>query len=184
MTNVNSDLIANHYAGPRVNSPVGQLHGRLRVAGGNFEVTGTLIDASGDTIRLARLPANARVWQIWIGGDDMDDSTNVALDVGLYEPGTDGTAPGAVVVTAASDGLVLFASAVTMQAVRSMTEVVSEDWVAADAKILFFGHRLFELAEDTEGAFAHYEIVATATATAGSVIATSTFAFMIMYTVD
>ena len=122
---------------------------------------------------------------IWIGGDDLDSGTDLTWNIGLYEPGTDNTAPGALVVTAATDGEVLFASAVTQQAVLNLglASLVSEDWVDGDAKILFYGHRLWELAEDTEGAFSEYEIVLTQT-TAATGAQAGTLAFCIFYTID
>lgn len=185
MANTNSNVVANEYTTPVTKTSVGQSGGRLRVVGGNFEVAAADIDADGDTVRLARLPANARPWAIWFGGDDLDGSTNLNWNIGLYEPGTDSTAPGALVVTAATDGESLFASAITQQAVRDIgtANLIGEDWVDADAKIALFGQRLWELAEDSEGDFDQYEIVLTQATTAASAAA-GTIAFMIWYTID
>lgn len=185
MANTNSDLVANRFASPIVHTAVGQIGGRMRIAGGNFEVVAADIDADGDTLRLAILPAHARVWGIFIGGDDLDGSTNLNWNIGLYEPGTDSTGPGALVVTAATDGEVLFASAITQQAVLNLgsANLITEDWVDGDAKIALFGHELWALAEDAEGLFDTYEIVATQ-ATAAASAAAGTFAFMIFWTLD
>ncbi len=185
MANTNSNLMANIVALPRVHNPVGQQGGRVRVACGNFELAAADIDADGDTVRLALLPANARILQIWIGGDDLDSGSNLSWNIGLYEPGTDSTGPGSLVVTAATDGEVMFASGVTQQAVLQLgaTNLVSEDWVDGDAKITFFGDRLWELAEDTQGAFPEYEIVLTQT-TAATGAAAGTMAFAIFYSID
>lgn len=185
MANTNSAEVAAFFGSPLNKAPVGNLGGKLRVAGGNFEVAAADIDADGDTVRLARLPANARIWAIWLGGDDLDTGANVAWNIGLYEPGTDDTGPGALVVTAAADGESLFASAITQQAVRDVgtANLVGEDWVDGDVKIAFYGDRLWELAEDSEGDFTHYEIVATQTAAAAGAQA-GTIAYAIWYTID
>lgn len=185
MANTNSDLVANKFASPVVKSPVGQSGGRLRVMGGNFELLAADIDADGDTVRLAVMPADCRIWGIYIGGDDLDGSTNLNWNIGLYEPGTADTGPGTLVVTAASDGEALFASAITQQAVLNLgsANLITEDWVDGDAKIKLFGHALWELAEDTRGDFLEYEIVCTQATTAGSAAA-GTFAFLILYTLD
>jgi len=157
----------------------------VRVACGNFELAAADIDADGDTVRLVLLPANARVLQIWIGGDDLDSGSNLSWNIGLYEPGSSSSGPGSLVVTAATDGEVMFASGVTQQAVRDIGagNLVGEDWADGDAKITFFGDRLWELAEDTEGAFAEYEICLTQT-TAATGAAAGTMAFSIMYVID
>ena len=185
MANTNSNLMANIFSTPRAHNPVGQQGGRVRVACGSFELLAADIDADGDTVRLVLLPANARVLQIWIGGDDLDSGSNLSWNIGLYEPGTASTAPGALVVTAAADGEVMFASAVTQQAVLQLgaTNLVSEDWVNGDLKITFFGSRLWELAEDTEGDFAEYEICLTQT-TAATGATAGTMAFAVMYSID
>lgn len=185
MANTNSDLVANRFATPIVHTVVGQIGGRMRIAGGNFEVAAADIDADGDTLRLAILPAHARVWGIFIGGDDVDTSTDLSWNIGLYEPGTDDTAPGTLVVTAAADGETLFASAITQQAVLDLglVNLVVEAYATASVNWLKFGHELWDLAEDTEGAFDTYEIVATQTTAAASAAA-GTIAFMIFWTLD
>ena len=185
MANTNSDLVANKFASPVVKSPVGQSGGRLRVMGGNVELTAADLDADGDTVRLAILPQDARVWGIYIGGDHLDTGTDVEWNIGLYEPGTASTGPGSLV--GAANAETIFASAIVMQnsAVRDLgsANLVTEGLATSAAAWLKFGHQLYDLAADTRGDFLEYEIVLTATTAASSAV-TGTLAFMIFYTID
>ena len=179
MANTNSNIVAQRYTAPMTKESSGQNGGRLRVVGGNFEVAAADIDAGDDTIRLAILPANARIWQIWIGGDDLDTSTDLDYDIGLYEPGTASTGPGTVI----DDDC--FASAITQQAVRDLggANLITEALATASALWTNFGERLWEVAGDTQGAFDEYEVVATLNGASASAVA-GTVAFCIVYSVD
>ena len=180
MANTNSDLVANKFASPVVKSPVGQSGGRVRIMGGNFELALADIDADGDTIRLATMPQDTRIWGIYIGGDDLDTGSTLEWNIGIYEPGTDDTGPGTVVDED------IFASAIAMNSgVRDLgsANLITEAFADVSADWLKFGHPLYDLAGDTRGDFLEYEIAATTTA-ANSGAANGTFAFMILYTID
>lgn len=185
MPNTNSLNITNQFATPWVATPVGNQGGRVRTANGNLELLAADIDANDDTVRLVSLPENVRLLGIWLGGDITDGGTDALWNVGLYDPGTSATSLGAIVVTAAADGEQIFASGVTFRAVRDIgaTNLLAQDWVDADAKIAFYGDRLWELAEDTEHTFPYYEIVMTQTVTAASSQA-GTLAWKVEYVID
>lgn len=177
MANTNSNLVASLYTSPIGANAVGQDGGRVRVKMGNFELAAADIDADGDTVRLARLPAVARIVGIFIGGDDLDGSTDLSWNIGLYEPGTDSAGPGTVIDED------VFASLITQQAARDMgvnnliTEAVNAGLFAN------IGERLWEVAGDNQGEFDVYEIVLTQTTAAASAAA-GTLCFQIFYTID
>lgn len=170
MTNVNSTLVANFEAEPRVKSPVGQLGGRVRCAQGTLTIPENGYDADGDTLMLAPIPSNARILSIKIGNQDVDSGTDSAFNLGIYD----------------SEGAVkdedYFASAVTQfRAAARLTELFDE--ALQDANIADVGKELWEMAGDTEDPGGHYYIAITETATFTEV-ADAVISFQILYAID
>tara|TARA_Y100001937_G_C6899000_1_gene232432 strand:+ start:52 stop:555 length:504 start_codon:yes stop_codon:yes gene_type:complete len=117
MANVNTTLVTNYEASPKVMSPAHQLHGKKRVALGTIALAAGDLSA-GDTVMLAPVPTNACVTSIKLFNDDLDSGTTNTCDVGLYT--SDGN------VTAKDDDC--YASAITdlRGAVTTGTEVAFE----------------------------------------------------------
>jgi len=179
MVNTASLLVTNMVATPPTLNPVGKLGGRVRVAMDSFEVVAADIDASGDTLVLARLPEDARILSIKMLTDDLDSGTDVAWDVGLYEAGTTSAAPGTVIDANR------YASAKTnalLSGSNALTEVYGESTDDTDS-VDEYGNELYSHANETRGTRTHYDIVATQTATATGAAA-GTIAFSIQYTID
>lgn len=61
--------------------------GRVRIASGWVEVTGTDFDAINDTVVLCRLPAHASIKTLSFLSDDQDIGTESAIDIGVYPAG-------------------------------------------------------------------------------------------------
>jgi len=83
MANVNTDLVTNFVAVPQVLNPANQLHGVKRIAQGTIALAAGDLSAS-DTVMLAPIPTNASISSIKIYNDDLDSSTVITADVGLY----------------------------------------------------------------------------------------------------
>ena len=83
MANVNTSLVANFVAVPQVLNPANQLHGVKRIAQGTIALAAGDLSAS-DTVMLAPIPTNASISSIKICNDDLDSSTVITADVGLY----------------------------------------------------------------------------------------------------
>jgi hypothetical protein len=178
MANTDSTEVTNLLADPSVRTPVGQWGGRVRVAMGNFEVATSDLTADNDTVRLTRLPANARPLAIWIGNDDLESggTTASAVNIGLFEP----TATPAV-ATAADEDCFATASAILQAAtVLGSVNLLDEAGAGALANV---GDPLYTWAGDSAGDFAEYDIVITQTATTSNAAA-GTIAYVIEYTID
>jgi hypothetical protein len=169
MANTNSTLITNIIADPPVPNDVAVSGGRVRVMADDFEVAGADFDANDDTIRLCRLPANARVLAIYIKNDDMDSGTESAVNIGLAQ--TDGT-----IIDEDQ-----FASVSTQfrAAVIVWTDVTTEALDIANSFDKLQAHS----SDSDETTNPEYEIVMYQTATVSSPLA-ATIAFMVLYTVD
>ena len=115
MSNANSDLVTNFVAVPQVLNPAQQLQGVKRIAQGTIALAVADIGAN-DTVMLAPIPSNASIASIKIFNDDLDSSTVITADVGLYTTAY-------VVVDADA-----YASAITdlRAAVKTGTEVAFE----------------------------------------------------------
>jgi len=71
-------IVSNPKASPAVLNDPGLVGGRVRYLGETREaVTGDL--DLGDTLVLAQLPVNARIWELWVWTDDLDTNASVAL---------------------------------------------------------------------------------------------------------
>jgi len=154
MANVNTDLVTNFVAVPQVLNPANQLHGVKRIAQGTIALAAGDLSAS-DTVMLAPIPSNASISSIKIYNDDLDSSTVITADVGLY------TTALAVVDADA------YASAITdlRAAVKTGTEVAFEArdinkmgqkvWqdagLSADPGAVYFVGISFPAAGDTAG---------------------------------
>lgn len=170
MANTNSNLIANAVASPVVHPPAGKNYGRVRIAQDAFEVTAADFDADGDTIRLCRIPSNARIISIKIGNDDLDGATDSIFNVGVADP----------------DGTIrdedFFATLVTQfQSATRLTELFDEALQAANIDEV--GETIWEMLDIASDPGGFFEIVLYQTATAGSA-QSGTVAFQIMYAID
>jgi hypothetical protein len=83
MANVNTSLVANFVAVPQVLNPAQELHGVKRIAQGSIALAAGDLSAT-DTVMLAPIPTNASISSIKIYNDDLDSSTVITADVGLY----------------------------------------------------------------------------------------------------
>ena len=101
MANVNSTWITNAVATPAVLTDSNKSSGRVRTAKSVATVSAT--QTSGDTIRMVRVPSNARIDAVLLSTGDA--TTAGAIDIGIYQTVENG---GAVVD---SD---LFASALAL----------------------------------------------------------------------
>jgi hypothetical protein len=84
MANVNTDLVTNFVAVPQVLNSAQQLHGVKRVATGTIALAAGDLSAN-DTVMLAPIPSNASITSIKLFNDDLDSSTVITADVGLYK---------------------------------------------------------------------------------------------------
>ena len=84
MANVNTDLVTNFVAVPQVLNSAQQLHGVKRVAQGTIALAAGDLSAT-DTVMLAPIPSNASITSIKLFNDDLDSSTVITADVGLYK---------------------------------------------------------------------------------------------------
>lgn len=87
MANVNSTWITNAVATPKVFSSSNISAGRLFEASSAATVSAT--QASGDTIRLVRVPSNARISQVLLSTGDA--TTAGAIDIGVYQTADNGS---------------------------------------------------------------------------------------------
>ena len=84
MANVNTDIVTNFVTVPQVLNPSQQLHGVKRIAQGTIALAAGDLSAS-DTVMLAPIPSNASITSIKLFNDDLDSSTVITADVGLYK---------------------------------------------------------------------------------------------------
>jgi hypothetical protein len=84
MANVNTDIVTNFVTVPQVLNSAQQLHGVKRVAQGTIALAAGDLSAS-DTVMLAPIPSNASITSIKLFNDDLDSSTVITADVGLYK---------------------------------------------------------------------------------------------------
>jgi hypothetical protein len=178
MANTDSTEVTNFLADPSVRTPVGQWGGRVRTAEGNFELTGANFDAASDTVRLTRLPAQARIRSLRIGNDALDGGTDSIVDIGLYEPAA--TPATAADLDCFVDGSTQFRAASPM--LERLATTTASTVVLATA-LPNVGDPLYTWAGDSLGDFAEYDIVMTNTATVSS-DADGTVAYVIEYTID
>lgn len=170
--------VSNRYASPPSKNPVGIDGGRVRIAMGTIALAAADIDADGDIVLLAQLPAQARLISIKVACDTLDTGTDVAFNCGLYEPTTDGSTAGTLVDEN------VYASAVALgqsAAGSAFTELLGE---SLDTDVMDgFGEQLYETAGDAQGEFAHYDIALTQTAAASGATA-GDLAYQILYSID
>jgi len=96
---VTSDVVSNPSAASPTLNDVSQVGGRIRVVGNSFEVTAANITSAGQSLVLAQLPAQARIWHVWVFTDDLDTgvvaltwdfgvltTANVDVNVDAYTP--------------------------------------------------------------------------------------------------
>jgi hypothetical protein len=83
MANVNTDIVTNFVTVPQVLNSAQQLHGVKRVAQGTIALAAGDLSAT-DTVMLAPIPSNASITSIKLFNDDLDSSTVITADVGLY----------------------------------------------------------------------------------------------------
>jgi sulfate adenylyltransferase subunit 1 (EFTu-like GTPase family) len=84
MANVNTDIVTNFVTVPQVLNSAQQLHGVKRVAQGTIALAAGDLSAT-DTVMLAPIPSNASITSIKLFNDDLDSSTAITADVGLYK---------------------------------------------------------------------------------------------------
>lgn len=84
MANVNTDIVTNFVTVPQVLNSAQQLHGVKRVAQGTIALAAGDLSAT-DTVMLAPIPSNASITSIKLFNDDLDSSTVITADVGLYK---------------------------------------------------------------------------------------------------
>ena len=170
MATFNSTEMANLLASPQVLTSVAQWGGRIRIAGGHFEMDATIV--TGDVIRLTRLPVNARIWKIELGADNL--GTSATFDVGLYQ--TSGTVLDADEFAAAIDldGIVFAPDS----AVGGGTQIIYE---SAATDIDKCGDPLWTRAGVSADPGGEYDVALTGTI---NTAAAGTIAYAIWYTVD
>ncbi len=83
MTTKKTAAITAFEATPRTMTATQNAHGRIRVNQGSVALLTTDID-DDDIIHLAVLPAEASIIKIWLGADDLDGSTGLQFDLGVY----------------------------------------------------------------------------------------------------
>ncbi|MBS4046566.1 MAG: hypothetical protein KG075_09520 [Alphaproteobacteria bacterium] len=88
MANVNSTWIGNAVASPKVFTDANQSVGTGRVAKSAATVSAT--QASGDTIRLVRVPSNARIDAVLL--TTADATTAGAINIGVWQTSENGGA--------------------------------------------------------------------------------------------
>jgi hypothetical protein len=152
-------------------TPVAQWGGRIRVAGGAFEMDATT--AAADIIRLCRLPVNARVWKIELGADTL--GSVLTVDVGLYQ--TNGTVLDA---DEFADDVVLDAKVFAGDEVSgSGTQLVYQ---SAATDIVHNGKALWDRAAVAADPGGEYDICLTVVTATDP--AAGTIAYTVWYTVD
>ena len=154
MSNANSDLVTNFVAIPQALNSAQQLHGVKRVASGTIALaTGDL--GANDTVLLAPIPSNASVTSIKLFNDDLDSSTVITTDVGLY------TTAGVVVdADAYASAITTFRSANTTGVevafeARDINKCGQKVWqdagLSADSGLTYLVGLSFPAAGDTAG---------------------------------
>jgi len=88
MANVNSTWITNAVATPKVATSSNESAGTLIEASSEATVSAT--QTSGDTIRLVRVPSNARISQVLLS--TADATTAGAINIGVYQTADNGGA--------------------------------------------------------------------------------------------
>lgn len=168
MASTDSTLISNLATDPVTLNDMGLISAKTRIAQGTVAVADGDFDADGDYIRLARIPANARITSILIYNDDMDTGTDSLFNTGLYK--TDGT-------VADED---CFGTATTAFQAANTTGVQ----VRFDADITNINSRLYTLAGDTDDSEGYYDVVLTQTAAVSNDNGGGDVTFVIEYVID
>lgn len=163
MASTNSTEVANHVTQPPTFSEHGRAGGHVVQYKGNFEVAAADFDADGDTAVLALVDWNFRPSSIRLAGDDLDGSTNVAFNVGIYRWDEVARSLGAEVDED------FFGSAVSFQSALRLTEVIDE--AAAAANVTNVGKTMWELAGLTAVPTGKCAIVLTQSAASASAAA-------------
>ena len=88
MATVNSTWITNAVAVPKVNTDSNESVGRAMVAKSAATVSATI--ASGDIVRVVRVPSNARIDAVFLS--TADATTAGAIDIGVYQTAENGGA--------------------------------------------------------------------------------------------
>jgi hypothetical protein len=88
MANVNSTWIANMVATPKVLTDSNKSVGRLKEA--SSVATTSATQTANDTVRLVRVPSNARISQVLLGAADA--TTAGAINIGVYQTEANGGA--------------------------------------------------------------------------------------------
>lgn len=168
MASTDSTLISNLATDPVTLNDMGLISGKTRVAHGTVAVADGDFDADGDYIRLARIPATARITSIKLYNDDMDTGTDSVFNVGLYK--TDGT-------VADED---CFATLLTTFQAANTAGVEAR----FDADITNIDDRLYTLAGDSDDSEGYYDVVLTQTATVSNDNGGGDVTFVIEYVID
>ena len=175
MANTNSSLIttldstdgSNQFIEPQATG------GRVRIASGFVEVTGTDFDADNDTVVLCRLPANAVIKELRIASDDQDTGTQSILNLGVYPAG--GTT-----ASAAIDEDCYGTAFTDFRAATDFTDYRHET-----LDINTIGQKIWQDAGVTsDPGPTLYDLVLTQTATVSSPQTAFTIAFKILYVID
>ena len=169
MSTKQSPIIANPASDPRVlNDP--QLDGgRIRHVRGTMELEDSDL-ASGDTIELLDIPADAVIKSIKLSNDELDSGTDLIFDLGLYAINSDGT------LGAAKDADVYSDDDAGFQSAQTQAEYAFDERDINTAE-----RRVFADAGDTEDEHdAQYRLVATSGETAGGAQA-GTLTFEVEY---
>lgn len=168
MANTNGTLYGNQIATPPVFADAYEAGGRVRSVVDTFEIVAADFDADGDTLKLYRLPAEARIQAIKVANDDLDSATNMAINIGVYD--VDGNVKD-------EDA---YASAVTQfQAAAGFTDLAFEARAIENVN-----SQLWADAGDTEASHdPEYDIVITLNAAAATAQA-GTVSFIIEYVID
>ena len=88
MSNVNSTWITNAVAVPKVFTDSNKSTGRVRSAKSAATVSATI--PSGDTVRMVRVPSNARIDQVLLSTGDA--TTAGAINIGIWQTADNGGA--------------------------------------------------------------------------------------------
>tara|TARA_R100000458_G_scaffold58739_1_gene67456 strand:- start:66 stop:617 length:552 start_codon:yes stop_codon:yes gene_type:complete len=178
----NSDLITNSTSVPAVMNNVAQSGGRMRISTGSMTIADSAFDADTNVLRCCQLPSNAVIHKMEFYCDDMDNGTDSAVDIGLYNTG-DASAPGTVIaVDCYADACEEFRAAIAPGAAKNFRYAGGAN--NAQLAITTAGDALWQNAGLSEDPGGLMELCLTQTATVSNDLADNAFAFFVMYTVD
>lgn len=172
MTTQNSDWMTNHLASPTVKNDVGVAGGRMRVIADSFACTGTSIDATGDIIRLCRLPERVRIYEIYLNWEDF--GTTLTAELGLYD----------------KDGNALDSDAYSTSLTLSSTATTLTTWYnyrfdgGAQGNIGDMGQMVYEDAGQSVGTYEVMDLCLTMLATPSTITDGQIIDFMVKYVED